>query len=180
MSESSTWASTISNIGFKLGTIPTHVSILLQIWATCTTISTQRKMLIMDYNCDAFARSGRSPCFHFEPLGLSRCTTKSCVAICSLLCSFLIPYVLLPFTCPPSGSRTFHDMHSHWTLFHLKLYLHSPAACHSRRRLRTSTICRYVAVSTSPHASYHSYASPSFTCLYVYCSCVILGHFLCS
>jgi hypothetical protein len=33
MSESSTWASTISNIGFKLDTIPTHVSILLQIWA---------------------------------------------------------------------------------------------------------------------------------------------------
>jgi hypothetical protein len=131
-------------------------------------------------DCDAFACSGRSPCFHFEPLGLSCCTTKSCVAICSLLCSFLIPYVLLPFTCPPSGSRTFHDMHSHRTLFHLKLYLHSPAACHSRRRLRTSTICRYVAVSTSPHASYHSYASPSFTCLYVYCSRVVLGHFLCS
>jgi hypothetical protein len=76
--------------------------------------------------CDAFARSGRSPCFHFEPLGLSRRTTKSCVAICSLLCSFLIPYVLLPFTCSPSGSRTFHDMHSHRTLFHLELYLHMP------------------------------------------------------
>jgi hypothetical protein len=39
--------------------------------------------------CDAFARSERSPCSRFEPLGLSRRTTKSCVAICSLLCSFL-------------------------------------------------------------------------------------------
>jgi hypothetical protein len=130
--------------------------------------------------CDAFGRLGRNPCLHFEPLGLSRRTTKSCVAICSLLCSFLITMSLFPFTCPPSGSRTFHDTHSHRTLFHLELYLHSPAACHSRRRLRTTTICQYVAVSTFPHASYHFYASPSFTCLYVYCSRVVLGHFLCS
>jgi hypothetical protein len=131
-------------------------------------------------SCDAFARSERSPCFCFEPLGLSRCTAKSCVAICSLLC--LLPYSICPssFLMSPPCSRTFHDWHSPQTLSHLELYLHSPAACHSRHRLRTSTICQYVAVSTSPHASYHSYASPSFTCLYVYCSRVVLGHFLCS
>jgi hypothetical protein len=130
-------------------------------------------------HCDTFARLGRSPCFHFKPLGLSRHTTKSCVAICSLLCSFFIPYVLLPFTCSPSGSRTFYDMHSHWTSFHLELYLHSPAACHSQRRLRTSTICQPVAVLTPPYASYHFHASFTFTCFYVYCSRVVLGHFLC-
>jgi hypothetical protein len=115
--------------------------------------------------CDAFARLGRSPCFHFEPLGLSRCTAKSCVALCLffVLCSSSIPYVPLPFSCLPSCSRTFHNMHSHRTLFHLELYLHSPAACHSQCRLRTTTICQPVAVSTSPHASYHFHAS--FPCL---------------
>jgi hypothetical protein len=138
-----------------------------------------RSIVSISHRCDAFARSGRSPCFHFEPLDLSRHTTKSCVAIRSLLCSFFIPYVLLPFTCSPSGSRTFYDMHSHQTSFHLELYLHSPAACHSRRRLRTSTICQPVAVLTPPHASYHFHAPFTFTCFYVYCSCVVLGHFLC-
>jgi hypothetical protein len=131
--------------------------------------------------CDTFARLGRSPCFHFKPLGLSRCTAKSCVALCwfYVLCSSSIPYVPLPFSCLPSCSRTFHDMHSHRTLFHLKLYLHSPAACHSQHRLRTTTICQPVAVLTPPHASYHFHASFPFTCFHVYCSRVVLGHFLC-
>jgi hypothetical protein len=57
-------------------------------------------------------------------------------------------------------------------------YLHSPAACHSRCRLCTTTICQHLAVSTPPHASYHFHVSTPFTCLYVYCSCVILGQFL--
>jgi hypothetical protein len=102
--------------------------------------------------CDAFARSERSPCFRFEPLGLSRCTAKSCVAICSLLCLLLYSICPSSFLMSPLCSRTFYDWHSLWTPSHLELYLHSPAACHSRRRLRTSTICQPVAVLTPPHA----------------------------
>jgi hypothetical protein len=103
--------------------------------------------------CDAFARSERSPCFRFEPLGLSRCTAKSCVAICLLLCLLLYSICPSSFFMSPPCSRTFHDWHSLRTPSHLKLYLHSPAACHSRRRLRTTTICQMcgcVGTSTCP------------------------------
>jgi hypothetical protein len=48
--------------------------------------------------CDTFARSGKSPCFHFEPLGLSRRTAKSCVALCLffVLCSMFFFYSICP------------------------------------------------------------------------------------
>jgi hypothetical protein len=81
-------------------------------------------------HCDTYACSDRSPCFHFEPLGLSRCTAMSCVAICLLL-YFLLLYSICPssFLMSSPCSRTFHDWHSPRTLSHLELYLHSPAGC---------------------------------------------------
>jgi hypothetical protein len=139
-----------------------------------------KKLLHNKAHCDAFARLDRSPCFHFEPLGLSCHTAKSCVVICLLLCFLLYSICPSSFLMSPPCFRTFHDLHSPRTLSHLELYLHSPAACHSRHRLRTTTICQCVAVTTPPHASYHFHASFPFTCPYVYCSCAVLGHFLCS
>jgi hypothetical protein len=47
-------------------------------------------------------------------------------------------------------------------------------ACHSQRRLRTTTICLPVAVLTPPYAPIPSYASILFTCL----SSVVLVLFL--
>jgi hypothetical protein len=124
--------------------------------------------------CDAFARSERSPCFRFKPLGLSRCTTKSCVAICSLLCLLLYSICPSSFLMSPPCSRTFHDWHSLRTPSHLELYLHSPAACHSQRRLRTTTICQCVAMLTPPHAPITS-MPPSLSHVFMF---IVLVSFL--
>jgi hypothetical protein len=129
---------------------------------------------IKELICDAFARLGRSPCFHFKPLGLSRHTTKSCVAICLLPCLLLYSICPSSFLMSPPCSRTFHDWHSLRTLSHLELYLHSPAACHSRRRLRTTTICQCVAVSTPPHAPITS-MPPSLSHVFMF---IVLVSFL--
>jgi hypothetical protein len=73
--------------------------------------------------------------------------------------SFFIPYVFLlvlehSMTCTASNSIPSQTLFAQpQTLSHLKLYLHSPAACHSWHRLRTTTICQPVAMSTPPHAS---------------------------